>query len=607
MLRNIPKRLVLGVIASLVFTPLVAIAPANATAADITPFTVTASEFQPADAATKDVAVQQTAGALNFVEFTASSDSTGDTTVVKVTGGTIILKTDSTGDAGTMNAALTEIVYAGPDLLGGAVGSKFRVGTPTVGTITVTVSTRVAASGVVTETLRQTFTITVNSATTVGVVSVAKSTSLLDTDDATAHNATGDVTVLRTATATNDVAGSIKLQLKDANDVNIVTSKNVTIKTTLGLVSAAAISGDVAAAAKGQDITVATTSGGLLFVNIYSGGVSGVGKVTLSIGTTEIASESFTLFGPVASYTVTTTKSVLAVGTTADVITVVALDANKVAIPNHGFYVYSGTAATATADASGTTTATGAADAVGATAVAKGTTLLTVGNAATLATSTITATATITVVAIGISSAALTFDKATYLPGEKATISLTLKNADAALIADGAYTAVMDANGVVPSSNLTVSMATADVTTKSGVASWTVYMPLTTGPVTLTAKLGAGAGNGVLAAAIAATTITGSATVATTPVPVVYDKPTLQVTKVDGKVLLSGTAVEGEGDIIVYLKKVGTTKWVEQAATIEVAAPGDFNGLRKAPKFNVLVRVKQEGTGLFSNQVVVRK
>ena len=112
-----------------------------------------------------------------------------------------------------------------------------------------------------------------------------------------------------------------------------------------------------------------------------------------------------------------------------------------------------------------------------------------------------------------------------------------------------------------------------------------------------------GVGDTFAPAGVNAATVTTTAVV---PV-VVYDKPTLQVTKVDGKVLLSGTAVEGEGDIIVYLKRVGTTKWVEQAATIEVAAPGDFNGLRKAPKFNVLVRVKQEGTGLFSNQVVVRK
>jgi hypothetical protein len=92
------------------------------------------------------------------------------------------------------------------------------------------------------------------------------------------------------------------------------------------------------------------------------------------------------------------------------------------------------------------------------------------------------------------------------------------------------------------------------------------------------------------------------------PAPeVVYAAPTLTVTKSGNKIILDGTAVEGEGDIIVYIKRVGTTKWVEQAATIEVAAPGDYNGMRVAPKSNVLIRVKQEGTGKFSNQVVVLK
>jgi hypothetical protein len=101
-------------------------------------------------------------------------------------------------------------------------------------------------------------------------------------------------------------------------------------------------------------------------------------------------------------------------------------------------------------------------------------------------------------------------------------------------------------------------------------------------------------------------TITWTAVPVVVP-EVVYAAPTLTVTKSGNKIILDGTAVEGEGDIIVYIKRVGTTKWVEQAATIEVAAPGDYNGMRIAPKSNVLIRVKQEGTGKFSNQVVVLK
>jgi hypothetical protein len=118
----------------------------------------------------------------------------------------------------------------------------------------------------------------------------------------------------------------------------------------------------------------------------------------------------------------------------------------------------------------------------------------------------------------------------------------------------------------------------------------------------------AGVASTTLGTSAAADKKTVTITWSAAPAPeVVYAAPTLTVTKSGKKIILDGTAVEGEGDIIVYIKRVGTTKWVEQAATIEVAAPGDYNGMRIAPKSNVLIRVKQEGTGKFSNQVVVLK
>jgi len=81
--------------------------------------------------------------------------------------------------------------------------------------------------------------------------------------------------------------------------------------------------------------------------------------------------------------------------------------------------------------------------------------------------------------------------------------------------------------------------------------------------------------------------------------------PTLEIKKRNGRVILSGTAVEDEGDIIIYVKSVGSTTWVERAKTLEVAAPGDFNGSILGFKKDKVIRVKQEGTGLFSNQVIV--
>jgi len=134
------------------------------------------------------------------------------------------------------------------------------------------------------------------------------------------------------------------------------------------------------------------------------------------------------------------------------------------------------------------------------------------------------------------------------------------------------------------------------------------------GTITITgtgAQLKAAAGSATSATAgtngltAAASTVTISVTVAAeAPVPV-YDKPTLSIAQKAGRIILSGTAADGEGDIIVYIKRVGKTAWVERARTYEVTAPGDFNASIKAPKGDVVIRVKQEGTGLFSNQVIV--
>jgi protocatechuate 3,4-dioxygenase beta subunit len=100
---------------------------------------------------------------------------------------------------------------------------------------------------------------------------------------------------------------------------------------------------------------------------------------------------------------------------------------------------------------------------------------------------------------------------------------------------------------------------------------------------------------------------TKSVTWSEAPVEVIQDAPTLSVAKsTDGaRIFLTGTCMADEGDIIVYVKTPGGA-WKELAKTAECFA-GEFDANRKMPKNSKLYRVKQEGTGLFSNQVLVRK
>jgi hypothetical protein len=242
---------------------------------------------------------------------------------------------------------------------------------------------------------------------------------------------------------------------------------------------------------------------------------------------------------------------------------------------------------------------------------------VTFGNKATAAT--VTATGSFGVASPRAASIEVTADKTSYLPGELMTLTFTAKDANGLGLPNATYAAGTllknDAANPVASMSLPANpfLGTADLALKAGVVTATAYAPLVEGPVSFTWTVAGTATDTTattnLAVALFATKVTLSVTVAkpVVPVVVVYDKPTLSFVKSGRNIILSGTAVDGEGDIIIYVKRVGTTAWKERAKTLEVAAPGDFNGSIRAPKNNVLIRVKQEGTGLFSNQIIVVK
>ena len=190
--------------------------------------------------------------------------------------------------------------------------------------------------------------------------------------------------------------------------------------------------------------------------------------------------------------------------------------------------------------------------------------------------------------------------------GSKSTSLATNVNGQSAFVVGGAD-ATITVSTINPATvgGVGSGQTCAAATKVSCAATATALTAPTVGTVT-TAETNVG--NNIAAAGVATATaaITGVTPVAPV-VEVVYDKPTLSFVKDGGRIILSGTAIDGEGDIIIYVKRVGTTAWKERAKTLEVAAPGDFNGSIKALKRNVVIRVKQEGTGLFSNQIIATK
>jgi hypothetical protein len=106
-------------------------------------------------------------------------------------------------------------------------------------------------------------------------------------------------------------------------------------------------------------------------------------------------------------------------------------------------------------------------------------------------------------------TAVLTTDKATYTPGEKITLTLTLKDAGGFAIADDATgTALLATGGVTANVLLAGDVTTATaVPTIGGVKTWTVYAPLAPGPLVFAGKTGAGAGVPTTAVTLAASAL----------------------------------------------------------------------------------------------------
>jgi hypothetical protein len=100
---------------------------------------------------------------------------------------------------------------------------------------------------------------------------------------------------------------------------------------------------------------------------------------------------------------------------------------------------------------------------------------------------------------------------------------------------------------------------------------------------------------------------TATATVAAAPTPEVVVPPVAPTLtgSLNGRVLLFGACQVDEGDMIIYVKSPGKA-WQEKAKTLECVA-GEFDGSIRAPKTTKLYRVKQEGTGLWSSSVLIRR
>jgi len=329
-------------------------------------------------------------------------------------------------------------------------------------------------------------------------VTAATSTSFLNLGETT--TATADVAVSASKTANGTAqAATIVVTSNTVGSLNktSVTALTVTISGpgTLGIDTAANVASIVPS---GRALT---GTAGQNAIGVFADGNSGVATVTISAGTTVLATETVTFYGAATTYTATVAKPVITAGaTTTGVIAVVAKDAAGVVVPSQALTV---TSSDTTIVASTTATSSSAAEAAAGTAsvsvtgiAAKyGKVTLTFSNAA----ATVSTTAVVTLSSATPATVTMSFDKAEYSAGEKMTLTIKGVDANGLPMASAAPISALTANTSLQGFPAAVTTATTN-----GSVSYTMYAPLVAGPIVVSAT----------DTTAAAGTITASATVA---------------------------------------------------------------------------------------------
>jgi hypothetical protein len=229
-----------------------------------------------------------------------------------------------------------------------------------------------------------------------------------------------------------------------------------------------------------------TGTAGQNTIGVFSDGTSGVATITISAGTTVLSTETVTFFGDIASVVATVVNSVIPAsntGASVGAVTAVAYDAAGVVVGSGDLYATSSVLTVASNSYTSAAITSGKATFT-LVGVAAGTTTITVGTGSSATATTNVASAAVTV-RVGSStpaSVSVTWDKDSYVPGEVATVKVTLLDATGLALPNATYANIFAAGGLTPSYALGSASATITGTdvvaaTSTGSASYTVFVP----------------------------------------------------------------------------------------------------------------------------------
>jgi len=371
-------------------------------------------------------------------------------------------------------------------------------------------------------------------------ISGSTSTSYLGTTSAPTSDAVSPTGVSTTSNSTP--VGYISVTLKDANGA-AVTSDTVTVTTTIGNVGTST--------AVGKNVQFAY-SGTALNIGLFPDGTSGTATISVStLSGVTFPSKTFTFYSTtISTLTVTPVSTTLAVGSNSSALVVVAKDAtgNWVASAA-GLYIFSdATSVVSETATAGCTAVTASQYAVCTlTGVAAGTANVMVGSSVTK--TVVTSAVKVTVTSNPIASIAITSNKSSYAPGEKAYIRVTAKDAAGNSVAPQTISSFLASGGIstdiglgagsdtLTSVNATLSaQTTTGYSTGDAVLQYTVYMPAGASSVTFSATGGTGLPSAAQKAATLTVSVTDSGSQALAAVTALASQVSAFITKINAQI-----------------------------------------------------------------------
>ena len=434
------------------------------------------------DSATDSILVGETATAV--VSLSYISETSADTATVLSAMFTQPSTANKSATLTLLETNTATVVVAGDSLTAninstvntaGYVTAKFTVtlAAPTVaGTYVATILTTRPSSG-------PSISWTINVAAGDTTPSASTTTSILNRGEVI--TATADDSVFAPKVASSDAAAVIVLSQKNAAGRATTESLLATV-TGSGLVGYGTNATTIGSA--GRSLVIPSGN----YIGIFADGTAGVGTITITTLTgTVLATEKVTFYGDIATIEATAVKSVIAVGANTTTVKAVAKDASGVTVGAGTLYAYSSDVTTVSDSATATTIVNGE-------AVFTITGVKTGGAAITVKSGTIVSAPVSTRVEAAAATVKISFDKATYLPGEAATVKVQVLDAVGLPVSGKTHSALFATGGITStyafgsgSDALTATLVTTDTDTAK---SYKVYMPLTENTVTLSATGG---------------------------------------------------------------------------------------------------------------------